>query len=239
MEKKNPIKISLGIAICIFIIFLLIISIVILLYINNNQRKSDNEKISELEKNALTLNEKLNELQEASSKSSIIITGKETTNSKSENTISESAIPMNELCALTYMATNESINLFYGYIQDGKLFYSFDNQWANNNSDTAFKYMSTENIKQYDKLTNIKRIKIFNLGTGVNRVPLLITQDGKVYQVSIYDDELKISLFEELKDYDIDNIFEVSEPDMSNENWVTRCKVLLNDGTSKTIEIQV
>lgn len=237
MEKKNPIKISLGTAVCIFIIFLLIISIVLMLYLNNNQRKSDNEKIAKLEKNALALNEKLNELQKEEVKSSNVITAEETTHSTSENTISESEVPMNELCALTYMATNESINLFYGYIEDGKLFYSFDNKTANSNSNSAFEYISTENIKQYDNLTNIKRIKIFNFGTGVNRVPLLITQDGKVYQVSIYDEELKISLFEELKDYNIDNILEVLEPDMSGENWVTRCKVLLNDGTSKTIEI--
>lgn len=212
MEKKNPLKLSFGNVVCIFIIFLLIISIVIMLYQNNNQRKSDNEKIAELEKNALALNEKFDELQ-------------------------DSSVPVNELSALTYIATNKSINLFYGYIEDGKLFYSFDNQTANTSLDSAFEYISTEDIKQYDNLTNIERIKIFNFGTSVNRVPLLITQDGKVYQVSIYNNELEISLFEELKDYDIDNILEVSKLDVSGDNWVTKCKVLLNDGTTKTIEI--
>ena len=58
-------------------------------------------------------------LKEESKSSNIIAEKETTTHSTSENTISESKIPINELYTLTYEATNESINLFYGFIKDG------------------------------------------------------------------------------------------------------------------------
>ena len=51
MEEKKTIKVSLGTAICIFIIFLLLISIVIMCYSNKNKDVSDEDKTSVSSKN--------------------------------------------------------------------------------------------------------------------------------------------------------------------------------------------
>ena len=45
------------------------------------------------------------------------------------------------------------------------------------------KMLKPENAKKYEGLSNVIKVKVFNIGTGINKVPFLITEDGKVYEV--------------------------------------------------------
>ena len=228
MKEKQESNYSLFKIISIIIIVLLLLSLLTLSYFNIKQKETDYQKISMLEQNEKLLNEKIIALQ----------SGMNSEQEQKDANSNHFQIPISDLSALTYMATNESINLFYGFIQDGKLFYTLDNQVTDANSNGAFQYVSVfhsnDEIKEYNELSNIKRIKIVNFGSDVNLVVLLITNDGKVYESSIYENTLNFSLFESLKDYNIDNILDVSSPDA---DFNTQCKVLLNDGTYKTINL--
>lgn len=131
-------------------------------------------------------------------------------------------VPTSELVTLYYEADNI---FFYAYIEDGYLYYFKDDT-------RSFTSSNSENMQKYEDLCDIKKMKTFNLGTGVNPVPFLITEEGQVFCVNFdTDNGIDVEIYEELKDYKIEDIL-----DHSGE-WNSVFEILLKDGTTTTVTV--
>lgn len=168
-------------------------------------------------------------------------------NIEDENNCQDNSIPIiptSDLVTLFYEANNKHVNILYAYLENGFLYYHYDSVFADGLNkaedgitETAFDFISTfyidtegkTDIKKYEGLENIKRIKTYNIGTGVNPTPYLITESGKVYILLLSDGELKITLDERFKDYQVENI--LSHKEKMNDTF----EILLKDGTTKII----
>lgn len=202
--KNNCGKIGLGVTILIFIIIILLgISVTEYYFLKNLNKTNDNNIIK---------------------------------NNEINNT---DVVPTSDLVTLYYEANNEGANIFYAYIEEGYLYYFNDYVQGDNISEGAFDFISSfitssnnkDNIKKYTKLNNIKRIKTYNVGTGVDIVPMLITENGDVYTIDFYNIEgIKVEKYEELKDYKVEDILSFSG------EMHSQIKLLLKDRTIKEIK---
>lgn len=141
-------------------------------------------------------------------------------------------VPTSDLVTLFYSASQEEVSIFYGYIEDGSLYYIKDSKNTNVKEDFMSSFITgskANEMQKYTGLNNIKRMKTYNVGMDVNPVPFLITEDGKVYEVNMYDG-FNVKLFEKLAGYEVEDI-------LSFEcEWDTDIEVLLKDGTTKRIQ---
>lgn len=87
-----------------------------------------------------------------------------------------------------------------------------------------------EELKKVEGVSNIKSLYIFNLGTGINRVPFVVTNDGIVYRLN---DEEKLVRYDGLSNYKVSEIISHE----SDEAWDS-FKILLLDGTQKNVEVK-
>ena len=102
------------------------------------------------------------------------------------------------------------------YVEDGYFYYSING----------------ENAKKYEGLSNVTKVKVFNIGTGINKVPFLITEDGKVYEViKDLNGNIKAAIYKPLKNYKVEDILDKTGETKSI------FKVLLKDKTIKEIEV--
>ena len=102
------------------------------------------------------------------------------------------------------------------YVEDGYFYYSING----------------ENTKKYEGLSNVTKVKVFNIGTGINKVPFLITEDGKVYEVKKdLNGNIKAVIYKPLKNYKVEDILDKTGETKSI------FKVLLKDKTIKEIEV--
>lgn len=102
------------------------------------------------------------------------------------------------------------------YVKDGYFYYSING----------------ENAKKYEGLSNVTKVKVFNIGTGINKVPFLITEDGKVYEVKKdLNGNIKAVIYKPLKNYKVEDILDKTGETKSI------FKVLLKDKTIKEIEV--
>lgn len=102
------------------------------------------------------------------------------------------------------------------YVEDGYFYYSING----------------ENAKKYEGLSNVTKVKVFNIGTGINEVPFLITEDGKVYEVKKdLNGNIKAVIYKPLKNYKVEDILDKTGETKSI------FKVLLKDKTIKEIEV--
>ena len=89
-----------------------------------------------------------------------------------------------------------------------------------------------ENTQKYEGLSNVTKVKVFNIGTGINKVPFLITEDGKVYEVKKdLNGNIKAVIYKPLKNYKVEDILDKTGETKSI------FKVLLKDKTIKEIEV--
>ena len=99
-------------------------------------------------------------------------------------------------------------------LKEGYLYYSY------NNSDEPEKIEGVSNIKSLD---------IFNIGTGINKVPFVVTNDGVVYRLN---SAKQLVVYEELENYKVDKI-------VSHEGEMYDIfTLLLLDGTTKVVEVR-
>ena len=102
------------------------------------------------------------------------------------------------------------------YVEDGYFYYSING----------------ENAKKYEGLSNVTKVKVFNIGTGINKVPFLITEDGKVYEVKKdLNGNIKAVIYKPLKNYKVEDILDKTGETKSI------FKILLKDKTIKEIEV--
>jgi len=182
MEKKSA-KISLGTAVCMFIILLLIIALAVVYYFGF---------IREGEETNLKINEE-NKVEDV------------------ENIINNE-VKVDIVQSKSY---GEPLPLEgVAFVKDGYLYYSY------NNSEEAEKITGVSNIKSLD---------IFNIGTGINKVPFVVTNDGVVYRLN---SAKQLVVYEELSNYKVDKI--VSHKGEMYDTFT----LLLLDGTTKTVEVK-
>lgn len=127
---------------------------------------------------------------------------------------------------------NNGNNLFYGYIDNGDLYYMVKvshGQYDNNIYGDFIKF---------DKLTNIKKIMTYNEGTSVNPVAILLTEDGKIYQFYMYktfsNDTHKI---DDVKLLNLTKDLNINDFKLEVKGLSLYMNLTLKDGSQKNIEI--
>lgn len=119
--------------------------------------------------------------------------------------------------------------IFYAYIEDGSMYYYRKDKcgiitWSDGN----------ESMEKYEGIKNIKRVKTFNCGSGVDPTPCLITEDGEVYWLNNtyigYGEDMSLDKFSLLEDYLVEDILSFEG------EWQYRLEVLLKDGRIINIE---
>ena len=238
MEEKKSIKVSLGTVVCLFIIMLLIIGLVgMYLYYNQDNSNNVADKDSKVEIKELEKNESNNVLDVESNQNK---ENEKVSQSEKDETDTKKTIPTSDLVTLYYDVNNEGADVFYAYIEDGYLYYFNENVRADGVAEGAFDFTSVfrsnmaeyDGIKKYEGLSNIKKMKIYNTGTGVNPVVFLITESGEVYSISIYtESELNAKIYEGLKDYKVEDILS------HTGEMYSVFEVLLKDGSTKTVTV--
>jgi hypothetical protein len=159
------------------------------------------------------------------------ISSLELDNNTKENIVS---VPTTDLVTLQFESTDESVQVFYGYVSKGLLYYFNDEKASDNVNEGAFDFITAfdgSEISEYKKLNNIKRIKSFNRGSGVSTEIFLITDNGKVYSTrNIFAKNIDFQLTEEFKNYDIEDI--LKKTGEAEETF----EVLLKDGRKINIK---
>lgn len=117
------------------------------------------------------------------------------------------------------------VGIYYIYISEGDMYYYIDHT----------RLFSTDyyigQIKKYTGLSNIKRLKTFNRGTGVEACPCIITEEGEVYWVDYdYESGIILERFDFLADYQVEDILGYSG------EWSHSVEVLLKDGRILDLE---
>lgn len=203
---NNSAKISLGTAICIFIIIVLVFALGIVYYLGFVKDTTVIE--NEIENN--------NEMDTVD------------------------VISTSDLVTLYYDANNEQANIFYAYIEDGYLYYFNDYATGNGVSEGTFDFTSSlitystnnNGMQKCTSLNNIKKMKTYNLGTGINPVQFLITENGEVYTINYCtSDDIEPTKYEALKNYEVEDILSYTG------EMYSVFEILLKDGTTKTVTI--
>jgi len=140
-------------------------------------------------------------------------------------------VPASDLVTIITGWNTEGGEFFCIYIENGCFCYeSIEGEGGG-----IFTYTGTvDNMQKLPGISNIKRMKTYNMGTGVDPTPFLITEDGEVYLVynayASSRDELQIERFDTLADYQVEDILS-----FDGELWYI-IEVLLKDGSIITIE---
>ncbi len=217
MDNKNT-----GLLVAIIILVLLVGGlgsfIVYDKFLNNNS-----------EKNTINQDNKTNNEDNNSN------TNNDNNNNQDNNNLK--TVPTSDKVTLNYEATDESFNIFYAYIEDGILYYNVDNKIADNNSTSAFKYIGNfsvdsegkNTIQKYNGLNGIKRIKTYNIGTGIKQVSYLITENGQVYNIQITNGKINVTIDNNFNSLKVEDI--LSHTGEMSDTF----EILLKDGTTKTI----
>ncbi len=140
-------------------------------------------------------------------------------------------VPASDLVTIIACWYMDGGEFFCIYIENGCLYY----ESICDESGGIFTYTGTvDNMQKLPGFSNIKRMKTYNLGTGVDPTPFLITEDGEVYLVhnayASSRDGLQIERFDTLADYQVEDILS-----FDGELWYI-IEVLLKDGSIITVE---
>ena len=211
MGEKKEIKVKFSTVICIILIILLIAGCGLLYYFGFIQKGKEISKLKS-EKNSIEKTEKdlLNKIsvldEDIKLKQQEI---DKLISNKNENNLSNLNKDNDAIIGKGYGQPLVG----EGYIKDGYLYYSND---------------SSKEPRKIEGVSNIKSLNIYNIGTGMNKVPFVVTEDGIVYRLNGAEE---LVVFEELSDYKVDKI-------ISCEGELTETfTLLLLDGTTKVVNI--
>ena len=134
--------------------------------------------------------------------------------SNNENKEASKESEITETTVITHKAYGEPLpSEGKAILKDGFLYYSRS---------------ENEESKKIDGVSNIKYLYLFNIGTGVNKVPFVVKNDGTVYRLN---SEEKLVKYEELANYKVDKIIK-----HEGEMYDTFTLLLL-DGTKKIVKV--
>lgn len=231
MKEKEDIKISLS----TFFLFILIILIIILacfiIYAFKESQKLSNKNMDLDARLALIENEKV-EKQENTTNTNALINSTVTNDISNTDTSKQvkSDVSTNDKVAICSLDNNH----FYGYIDNGVLYYVIYNE----QEIQSFGNAPEDKVSKYEKLNNIKKIKYYNNGTSTSPYLILLTEDGKLYTINLYSSLSQnqssignITLLENSKNLTV-NDFKVEVA-----NYKFNLVLTLNDGNIKRITL--
>ncbi len=128
---------------------------------------------------ALIENEKV-EKQENTTNTNALINSTVTNDISNTDTSKQvkNDVSTNDKVALCSLENNH----FYGYIDNGVLYYVI----YNDQEMQSFGNAPEDKVSKYEKLNNIKKIRYYNNGTSTSPYLLLLTEDGKLYTIDLY-----------------------------------------------------
>ena len=216
MNERKTISINLSTVICMFIIMLLIFALAMVYMINNQTiQKLEIPKTSIINQTS-SLEERVNTIQNTNEEK---ISGENTSLAciqSIENDVTSTVLNNKEKDTIVASKSYGEPLPYEGQaiIKDGYLYYSRSKD---------------EELKKVDGTSNIKSLYIYNIGTGINKVPFVVTSDGTVYRVN---SEEKLVKYEELSKYKVNKIIK-HEGEISDTFTLS-----LIDGSTKLVEIQ-
>ena len=216
MNERKTISINLSTVICMFIIMLLIFALAMVYMINNQTiQKLEIPKTSIINQTS-RLEERVNTIQNTNEEK---ISGENTSLAyiqSIENDVTSTVLNNKEKDTIVASKSYGEPLPYEGQaiIKDGYLYYSRSKD---------------EELKKVDGTSNIKSLYIYNIGTGINKVPFVVTSDGTVYRLN---SEEKLVKYEELSKYKVNKIIK-HEGEISDTFTLS-----LIDGSTKLVEIQ-
>ena len=179
MKEKEDIKISLSTFFLFISIILIIILACFIIYVFKENQKLSNKNMDLDARLALIENEKV-EKQENTTNTNALINSTVTNDISNTDTSKKvkSDVSTNDKVAICSLDNNH----FYGYIDNGVLYYVI----YNDQDIQSFGNAPEDKISKYEKLNNIKKIKYYNNGTSTSPYLLLLTEDGKLYTINLY-----------------------------------------------------
>ena len=213
--ERDTTSISLITALCFVVIVLLIIAL-IFVYMQTNKKITELENKATLEEEKISLEVELNEIKASN--------GIAKNDSNKQSNILEAKDENVQTDTSTANATKDTVlSESYGeplpsegnaVVKDGYLYYS-----KNGN----------EEPKKVEGVSNIKYLNVYNIGTGVNKVPFVVTEDGVVYRLNSQE---KLVKYEELSTYQVDKI--LSHEGEMYDVWT----ILLKEKKKKIVEVK-
>lgn len=183
-------------------IFIIILLIVALGVVYYLGYVKNNEKINELENKTISLEKAKNQLENQ-------VSNLQTKNTKEEDKVLDKDL---------YAQGSE----YFVFIENGTAYYKHSRKIIDSE---AKDFVETKDLAK-----NVKRVKIFNLGTDISDTVFLILEDGTVKTFSYNND---LQEFKLLKDYKVEDILS-AEGEYYPGNSVTY-RILLKDGTTKEV----
>ncbi len=243
MEEKKKSGFGVGTFLLLFLslIFILVVAYACYTLITRDSREirvlEDQIVALTAEKELLLKQSNKTEEQKAEEKTEQKTEVKVEEQKPTETTKKEDEVPTSERVAFSCQATENGANIFYAYIENGDLYYyneykKADGQKDELNGSPDFSVTNYHGqVKKYEGLSNIKRLKMFNHGSGVDPMPVLITESGKVYIIYFKGGELSLNQMTSLADYEVEKLLSVPEGP-----WGDGYKVELKDGTITTVK---
>ena len=179
MKEKEDIKISLSTFFLFITIILTIIVACFIIYVFKENQKLSNKNMDLDARLALIENEKV-EKQENTTNTNALINSTVTNDISNTDTSKQvkNDVSTNDKVALCSLENNH----FYGYIDNGVLYYVI----YNDQEMQSFGNAPEDKVSKYEKLNNIKKIRYYNNGTSTSPYLLLLTEDGKLYTIDLY-----------------------------------------------------
>ncbi len=179
MKEKEDIKISLSTFFLFISIILIIILACFIIYVFKENQKLSNKNMDLDARLALIENEKV-EKQENTTNTNALINSTVTNDISNTDTSKQvkNDVSTNDKVALCSLENNH----FYGYIDNGVLYYVI----YNDQEMQSFGNAPEDKVSKYEKLNNIKKIRYYNNGTSTSPYLLLLTEDGKLYTIDLY-----------------------------------------------------
>ena len=179
MKEKEDIKISLSTFFLFISIILIIILACFIIYAFRENIKLSNKNMDLDARLALIENEKVKK-QENTTNTNALINSTVTNDIPNTDTSKQvkSDVLTNDKVAICSLDNNH----FYGYIDNGVLYYVI----YNDQEMQSFGNAPEDKVSKYEKLNNIKKIKYYNNGTSTSPYLLLLTEDGKLYTIDLY-----------------------------------------------------
>ena len=179
MKEKEDIKISLSTFFLFISIILIIILACFIIYVFKENQKLSNKNMDLDARLALIENEKV-EKQENTTNTNALINSTVTNDISNTDTSKQvkNDVSTNDKVALCSLENNH----FYGYIDNGVLYYVI----YNDQEMQSFGNAPEDKVSKYEKLNNIKKIWYYNNGTSTSPYLLLLTEDGKLYTIDLY-----------------------------------------------------
>ena len=179
MKEKEDIKISLSTFFLFISIILIIILACFIIYVFKENQKLSNKNMDLDARLALIENEKV-EKQENTTNTNALINSTVTNDISNTDTSKQvkNDVSTNDKVALCSLENNH----FYGYIDNGVLYYVI----YNDQEMQSFGNAPEDKVSKYEKLNNIKKSRYYNNGTSTSPYLLLLTEDGKLYTIDLY-----------------------------------------------------